>query len=278
MSRSVAVIRRRVDERALSTLYRAHNLKAYPLILLVLCGAMPLFALLDYYLVGLRSGPALRDLFVAVDLSLAGFYAALLGLFYIRPAFVRRHVVAFLLIASHAILVAQLYLIGRAGDGAEPYIMVSLILAQALLIQLKPRAAVLNLMFIGAYCAPLMIFAWPLSLPLSFLPPLLAVLALGVTAVIYRNALLSRHIDTHRKNRILSRSLRQVNELKRRQDGDYFLTSLLIKPLGGNHVDTPRVSVDILTRQKKAFRFRKWDVEIGGDLSTAYRVRLQNRN
>lgn len=270
--------RRLQDERALNSLFRAQNRRVYPLVLLVMCVAMPLFSWLDYYLVGARSGPVLRDLFVRVDLALAAFYVSLLSLYFVRPNFVHRYVLPFFLAAGHAILIVQLYLMSRVGDIAEPYVMALLIFGQAVLINLKPRSGLMNLGVIAAYSAPLMIFGWPLKLPLAFLPPLLAVLALGATAVIYRTILLRQHIDIHRKNRVLTRSLRQVKELKRRQDGDYFLTSLLIKPLGGNHVESPRVGVDILTRQKKAFRFRKWSVEIGGDLSTAYRIRLQNRN
>lgn len=278
MSRSATVSPRRVDDRALRTLYRAQNQRLYPLVLLVLCVVMPLFAWLDYYLVGARSGKVLRDLFVRVDLGLAAFYFTLLILYFLRPIIVRRYVLYFFLAAGHTILLIQLYLMSMVGAVAEPYIMALLIFGQSILIHLKPRAGLLNLAVIAVYCVPLMTVKWPLALPLAFLPPLLAVLGLSVTTVIYRNILLRQHVDIHRKNRILTRSLGQVKELKRRQDGDYFLTSLLIKPLGGNHVNSPRVSVDILTRQKKAFRFRKWNVEIGGDLSTAYRIRLQNRN
>ncbi|MCR9141213.1 MAG: SpoIIE family protein phosphatase [bacterium] len=275
---SVAVNLRRADERALGALYRAQNQKLYPLVLIVLCIVMPFFAWLDSFVVADRFGPLTGDLFVRVDLALAAVYAGLLGVYFLRPKFTLRYVQWFFLFAAHMILAAQFYLLSRVGDAAEPYIMMLLILGQAVLIHLKPRAGLLNLGFIAAYSAPMMLFGWPIVLSLDFLPPLFAVLALGVATVIYRNTLLSQHIGIHRKNRVLTRSLSQVRELKRRQDGDYFLTSLLIKPLGGNHVDSSRVSVDILTRQQKAFRFRKWDVEIGGDLSTAYRISLQRRN
>lgn len=75
----------------------------------------------------------------------------------------------------------------------------------------------------------------------------------------------------------LAESLEEVQKLKIQQDGDYFLTSLLIHPLTGNFVRSANVSVDMLLRQKKQFRFRHWQAEIGGDLCIAQNIRLQDR-
>ncbi len=76
----------------------------------------------------------------------------------------------------------------------------------------------------------------------------------------------------------LQKSLNEVHELKVQQDGDYYLTSLLIHPLGGNFAASENVHVDMLVRQKKRFTFRKWTSEIGGDLCTAHSIELQGRN
>lgn len=75
----------------------------------------------------------------------------------------------------------------------------------------------------------------------------------------------------------LAESLEEVQKLKIQQDGDYFLTSLLIHPLTGNYVRSANVSVDMLLRQKKQFRFRHWQAEIGGDLCIAQNIRLQDK-
>ncbi len=75
----------------------------------------------------------------------------------------------------------------------------------------------------------------------------------------------------------LERTLGRVQELKDQQDGDYFLTSLLLRPLGSNRVQSETVNVDFLIRQKKTFRFRKWSDEIGGDLCMAESVQLRDR-
>ena len=75
----------------------------------------------------------------------------------------------------------------------------------------------------------------------------------------------------------LQRTLSKVQELKDQQDGDYFLTSLLLRPLGTNRVKSETVNVDFLVRQKKSFKFRKWADEIGGDLCMADTLRLRGR-
>ncbi len=72
----------------------------------------------------------------------------------------------------------------------------------------------------------------------------------------------------------LQRTLNEVRTLKVQQDGDYFLTSLLIKPLGVNRAESSQVKVEFLVRQKKQFQFKKWQAEIGGDLCIAHSINL----
>ena len=81
------------------------------------------------------------------------------------------------------------------------------------------------------------------------------------------------------RTRELQETLDQVQALKDQQDGDYFLTSLLIKPLGANHAgeDGP-VAVEFFVKQKKTFEFRKWQEEIGGDLNKAHRIMLKGKS
>lgn len=81
------------------------------------------------------------------------------------------------------------------------------------------------------------------------------------------------------RTRELSETLQQVQKLKTQQDGDYFLTSLLIKPLGANHAgEGGPIAVDFFVKQKKTFEFRKWKEEIGGDLNKAHRIRLKGKD
>lgn len=46
-------------------------------------------------------------------------------------------------------------------------------------------------------------------------------------------------------------TLNQVEKLKTQQDGDYFLTTLLLRPLGVNKVLGSKIKVDFFVKQKK---------------------------
>ena len=79
----------------------------------------------------------------------------------------------------------------------------------------------------------------------------------------------------------LRETLSEVRALKEQQDGDYFLTSLLLDPLAENKTEVADalmpVNINFLMRQKKKFKFRKWTAEIGGDLCAAHRIELKGR-
>ncbi|TGL63977.1 stage II sporulation protein E [Leptospira ognonensis] len=72
----------------------------------------------------------------------------------------------------------------------------------------------------------------------------------------------------------LNQSLREVQNLKEQQDGDYFLTSLLINPLAKNENKSQTVITEFFTRQKKVFEFRGNANEIGGDISISDQIEL----
>jgi len=61
------------------------------------------------------------------------------------------------------------------------------------------------------------------------------------------------------------------------QDGDYFLTTLLLNPLSNKKDPCENLKIDFITEQKKHFQFRKYQKEIGGDLCTSHRIFLRNR-
>ena len=72
----------------------------------------------------------------------------------------------------------------------------------------------------------------------------------------------------------LSETLDAVQKLKNQQDGDYFLTSLILNPLGPNRAISVNVDVDFFVEQKKKFKFRKWQSDIGGDICIADNITL----
>ena len=76
----------------------------------------------------------------------------------------------------------------------------------------------------------------------------------------------------------LQESLQEIKLLKEQQDGDYFLTTLIIEPLASKIIDkNDPVDIKILTHQKKKFEFKKQIHEIGGDICIAENIYLKGR-
>jgi tetratricopeptide (TPR) repeat protein len=61
-------------------------------------------------------------------------------------------------------------------------------------------------------------------------------------------------------------SIDKIKQMKNQQDGDYYLTSLLIKPLINNWNKSEVVSAAYYIEQKKKFSFKDRHAEIGGDI------------
>ncbi|AOP32459.1 serine/threonine protein phosphatase [Leptospira tipperaryensis] len=72
----------------------------------------------------------------------------------------------------------------------------------------------------------------------------------------------------------LSEKIDEFQRLKIQQDGDYFLTSLLAKPLNYNASKSPKVSTHFLLRQKKQFEFKGKRADLGGDICVTGNLRL----
>ncbi|MEM7181843.1 MAG: SpoIIE family protein phosphatase [Spirochaetota bacterium] len=75
----------------------------------------------------------------------------------------------------------------------------------------------------------------------------------------------------------LQLTLDEVKQLKTQQDGDYFLTTLLLKPLGENKPYKGNVHVEFFVKQKKQFQFRKKEHDIGGDICISQEIQLRDR-
>lgn len=90
---------------------------------------------------------------------------------------------------------------------------------------------------------------------------------------------LNLHLEekVRERTRELQISLEQIQKLKEQQDGDYFLTSLLIQPLIYINVNSELIQIDYILKQKKEFQFRKWQREIGGDIVIAQSLRLKDK-
>lgn len=75
----------------------------------------------------------------------------------------------------------------------------------------------------------------------------------------------------------LQYSLAEVQKLKQQQDGDYFLTTLLIQPLIVNEIHSDNVKIEFIIRQKKTFEFKKKTYDIGGDICIANSIQLRGK-
>jgi tetratricopeptide (TPR) repeat protein len=76
----------------------------------------------------------------------------------------------------------------------------------------------------------------------------------------------------------LNQTLQEVTKLKKQQDGDYFLTSLLLEPLGKVDVNSENLNVNFYVKQKKTFEFKNQVKAIGGDLCIANSIQLKERD
>lgn len=81
----------------------------------------------------------------------------------------------------------------------------------------------------------------------------------------------------NQRTRELNETLSEMQKLQDKQDGDYFLTSLLIKPLRGSFSKSETISIKIFERQMKQFQFRNKQSEIGGDLSVSDSIYLMGK-
>jgi len=76
------------------------------------------------------------------------------------------------------------------------------------------------------------------------------------------------------RTREVKEKMEEVHKLKVQQDGDYFLTSLLAKPLFFNANKSKFISTEFLIRQKKKFEFRNKTADLGGDICISGNLRF----
>ncbi len=89
------------------------------------------------------------------------------------------------------------------------------------------------------------------------------------------NANLEKKVEERTEE--LNNTLEEVRKLKIQQDGDYFLTSLLLNPLISNRTKSEKIKIDFFTKQKKIFEFKGKKHEIGGDISISSNIELRGK-
>lgn len=93
----------------------------------------------------------------------------------------------------------------------------------------------------------------------------------------YRFSNFVGHFKILEKNREISENMEQIQGLKEKQDGDYFLTSLLLDPLIAKKTENGPIQINFALNQFKKFSFREKEYELGGDYLSAYDLTLQDK-
>ncbi|MBK8398794.1 MAG: SpoIIE family protein phosphatase [Leptospiraceae bacterium] len=96
----------------------------------------------------------------------------------------------------------------------------------------------------------------------------------------YRLSIFNEELEKKVEERTdhLTKALNEISELKNQQDGDYFLTSLLIGPLARNSVNSDKFQIESFLKQKKEFCFRGEKGSLGGDINIAHKVKLMDKS
>lgn len=119
------------------------------------------------------------------------------------------------------------------------------------------------------------VFLAGLGLPL-FLGSIMFVLASKFVAVQNQTDELNATLEAKviERTKEVTQKMEEIQELKIQQDGDYFLTSLIARPLNTNYNKSKLVSTQTFLKQKKRFVFRNRDSELGGDLCITGNLRF----
>ncbi len=224
---------------------------------------LPLFLLFVSYLFASRPS--------RVALAYGALCAALVVAAVLGDAFVRRHCLSVWMYTAVFPLGYVVFFIGReARRGRIEAIYLSagaLVAALGAVHDILVQEGLIGRAFVSSYTF------------LLFVLGVAAVLADRFARVHNEVEALNRNLEVRveERTRQVQSTLAEVQELKTAQDGDYYLTSLLLKPLAQNSVTGGPTRVETFLSQKKKFRFRHWDAEIGGDLSSAGRIQLRGR-
>ncbi|MBU42895.1 MAG: stage II sporulation protein E [Spirochaetaceae bacterium] len=72
----------------------------------------------------------------------------------------------------------------------------------------------------------------------------------------------------------VTEKMQQIHEMKVQQDGDYYLTYLIGRPLQTNRNKSDRINTEFYVEQKKKFVFKERSADLGGDICVTGNLRL----
>jgi tetratricopeptide (TPR) repeat protein len=86
------------------------------------------------------------------------------------------------------------------------------------------------------------------------------------------NETLEQKVDERTKE--VMEKMELIKALNIQQDGDYYLTSLIAKPLGTNFNKSKNIRTEFIIEQKKKFEFKNKSSELGGDICITGNLRF----
>ncbi|MDX1958939.1 MAG: SpoIIE family protein phosphatase [Leptospiraceae bacterium] len=106
----------------------------------------------------------------------------------------------------------------------------------------------------------------------------LVIIALLYVIILSYLKILQNRKELNKKNHEINEKMHEVEKLKIQQDGDYYLTSLLIRPLGKLNAVSNYFNIEKFIKQKKKFEFKKKDLDIGGDICITEKITLRGND
>jgi hypothetical protein len=181
-------------------------------------------------------------------------------------------------VAANTIITAAVATIGTGFLMQVPHILDQNILLTTYGLMIGVLGAAAFVFSCNKYTYILFAAGWALPLVawLIIFSPDLARRIFGVMFIVYIAAMTFLSRKDYRRRVSLISALETVTSLKKQQDGDYYLTSLLIRPLAVNTVkQKSRVDISFYSEQKKKFEFKNRLFEIGGDINIAHTISLK---
>lgn len=80
--------------------------------------------------------------------------------------------------------------------------------------------------------------------------------------------------ERKKSKRIIEQAHEDVLSLKKQQDGDYFLTTLIVNPLFKEKNEIENIKINSFCKQKKQFHFKNKNLDLGGDINIVGNIQL----
>lgn len=125
---------------------------------------------------------------------------------------------------------------------------------------------------------PLVNLFYNTNLVFSINSAILSLIMLLLSVIVTNKVVNSVYQQFHDKNKESEHSLKEIQTLKEKQDGDYFLTSILIEPLSIIDFKSSNLSIEVFIKQYKEFEFRGAKAELGGDICIIRNIFLGEEN